>query len=209
MIRTLSVAALALFCVTSTAQARHHHRHRVAVTVAHPDCNRLWPCEGVTNSARGERIAKAVGFGSAQKVYTRQAERPVARRHARRSVPSYGAPTSYVAGLVAPLAAKVAEIQSSCGSKLISGVRHTYIAGTRRMSLHAEGKAADMAGNPSCIYSLLHGWSGGYSTDYGRMAHVHISYDVQNGREMGARFVHGGGHTRYAYRRHTRYASLR
>lgn len=62
------------------------------------------------------------------------------------------------------------------------------------MSLHASGNAVDMQGNPTCIYAHLHGWPGGYSTDYSRVRHVHISYDAAGGREMGLRFAHGGGH---------------
>lgn len=112
-------------------------------------------------------------------------------------------------GIVEPLASKAAEIQAVCGSKVISGVRHTYIAGTRIISLHATGQAVDMQGNPACIYRHLAGWQGGYSTDYSRVQHVHISW---GGREHGTRFAHGGGwRTRYAARhRHSyghRYAS--
>lgn len=67
MIRALLVAALALVCVASNAEARQRHK----TYAAHPDCNVLWPCEGVAPSPRGERIVKAMGgFGSAQKVYT-------------------------------------------------------------------------------------------------------------------------------------------
>lgn len=109
-------------------------------------------------------------------------------------------------GVVAPLAAKVQQIVSSCGSKVISGVRNTYVAGTRRISLHASGRAVDVQGNPNCIYKQLAKWPGGYSTDYARVNHVHISY---GGREHGSRFVHrGGGKTRYAkrHKRHHRYA---
>jgi hypothetical protein len=58
------------------------------------------------------------------------------------------------------------------------------------MSLHASGRAIDIAGNPGCIYRHLAGWPGGYSTDYGRVGHVHVSL---GGREDGLRFVHGGG----------------
>jgi hypothetical protein len=96
-----------------------------------------------------------------------------------------------IAAIVAPLAAKVSEIQATCGSKVVSGLRHTYIAGTHRMSLHASGKAVDMSGNPSCIYAHLTGWQGGYSTDYRRMRHVHLSYDPDGHREWGLRFIHG------------------
>lgn len=77
------------------------------------------------------------------------------------------------------------------GKNLLSagvGVRHTRVAGTRRMSLHASGLAVDMAGNPGCIYARLRGWPGGYSTDYARVRHVHIS--GPGGREDGLRFAH-------------------
>lgn len=107
-----------------------------------------------------------------------------------------------VSGIVPALAAKVAQIQSSCpGAHVISGVRHTRIRGTGRMSLHANGEAVDMRGNPSCVYAQLRDWPGGYSTDYGRVQHVHISLS-SSGREMGLRFAHGGG----KHHRHRRYA---
>lgn len=108
-------------------------------------------------------------------------------------------------GLVAPLAEKVAQITRECGSRVVSAVRHTYIAGTHHISLHASGKAADVAGNPSCIYSMLHGWSGGYSVDYGRVRHVHISYDPDGGREWGARFQHYAHHRRHHHLHHRRH----
>ncbi|NJL50414.1 MAG: hypothetical protein HC909_01525, partial [Blastochloris sp.] len=93
------------------------------------------------------------------------------------------------AGVVKPLADKAAEMFAACGARVISGVRHTRVAGTRTMSLHARGQAIDMRGNPACIYRHLQGWPGGYTTDYGRARHVHISY---GGREHGLRFAHGG-----------------
>lgn len=110
--------------------------------------------------------------------------------------------------LVPQLAAKVAEIVSTCGSKLISGFRpHAVVAGTHRASLHSyyPSRAADLAGAPSCIYAHLRGWAGGYSVDYGRVRHVHVSLDLIGHREVGARFVHGGGH-RYARHHHRRAA---
>ena len=98
-----------------------------------------------------------------------------------------------MASVVAPLAAKVLQIQSTCpGAHVISSVRHTRIRGSRHMSLHSTGEAVDMRGNPSCIYAQLRDWPGGYSTDYGRAQHVHISL-AANGREAGLRFAHGGG----------------
>lgn len=117
----------------------------------------------------------------------------VDRRFARRVLRS----ESRLAGVYAPLAAKAREIEEACGSRVISGVRHTRIAGSRRWSLHASGRAVDMQGNPGCIYVHLRGWPGGYSTDYGRVRHVHISL---GGREDGIRFAHRGGRTRVAWR---------
>ena len=94
-----------------------------------------------------------------------------------------------LSGVVAPLAAKVHEIVSACGARIISGVRHSYVAGTQLLSLHASGRAVDIAGNPSCIHARLATWPGGASTDYARVRHVHISY-APGGREWGARFAH-------------------
>lgn len=116
------------------------------------------------------------------------------KRFARRLIRS----ESMLAGVYAPLADKAREIEASCGSRVISGVRHTRVRGSGRWSLHASGKAIDMAGNPGCIYAHLRGWRGGYSTDYGRVKHVHISL---GGREDGARFAHYSGRRRYAWRR--------
>lgn len=107
-----------------------------------------------------------------------------------------------LAGVDATLAAKAREIAATCGARVVSGVRHTYVAGTRRLSLHASGRAVDMAGNPACIYRMLAGWPGGYSTDYGSARHVHFSL---HGREDGLRFAHHFGRSRYAARR-IRYA---
>ncbi|BEV46010.1 hypothetical protein [Afipia carboxidovorans] len=64
----LGAAALALVCLSLPAEARPRQ------IVAHPDCNVTMPCEGVAPSPRGEQIARAVGFGVAQKVYTPRGE---------------------------------------------------------------------------------------------------------------------------------------
>lgn len=67
MIRA-ALLAVALCCALLTdVEARPRQ------VVAHPDCNVLWPCEGVTRSARGEKIVSAVGFGAAQNVYIERA----------------------------------------------------------------------------------------------------------------------------------------
>lgn len=92
MIRTVILAALALVCVASTAEARQRHK----TYLAHHDCNVTMPCEGVAPSARGEEIARQVGFGAAQKVYT--------PRTAAYGIPSpsigytIGRPMRYIAG---------------------------------------------------------------------------------------------------------------
>lgn len=154
--------------------------------------------------------AVALALPTAAFARTKHAHKHGHARHARlHTVASYdtasgrsgfAAPSSDVrhgtGGLVAPLADKVAQIVSACGAQVISGVRHTRVAGTHALSLHASGQAADLRGNPGCIYAQLRGWPGGYSTDYARVNHVHISY---GGREQGLRFAHGG-HTHRAVR---------
>jgi hypothetical protein len=198
------IAFALLFATLNSADARQRHK----ATGMHPMCNITMPCIAPYSSTpeqvrvtRGRYVARQLGFGAAR-------EKRAVRAPRARPVVSYGAPSpsigTTISGIVAPLAAKVAEIQSACGSKVISAVRHTYIAGTRHISLHASGQAVDVAGNPSCIYSMLHGWAGGYSIDYGRVRHVHISW---GGLEQGLRFAHGGGRTRHAHRRHHRYAA--
>ena len=65
MLKT-AIFAASLLCVATNAEARQRHRP----IIAHPDCNVTMPCEGVGPSPRGEMIARKVGFGAAQKVYT-------------------------------------------------------------------------------------------------------------------------------------------
>lgn len=95
-----------------------------------------------------------------------------------------------LAGYPAPLIAKVQELKTHCGAKLISAFRPgAKIRGSGRPSLHASKRAVDMTGNVSCIYARMKNWPGGYSTDYRAVAHIHFSYEP-NGREWGSRFVH-------------------
>lgn len=108
-------------------------------------------------------------------------------------------------GLVAPLKDKAEAILAACpGSYIMSAVRHTRVRGSGRLSLHASGRAVDMAGNPACIYRELAGWPGGVSTDYSRVRHVHFSYSP-GGSEWGLRFAHWqprkARHVRYAHAR--------
>lgn len=97
-----------------------------------------------------------------------------------------------LSGVVPQLAAKAREIVETCGSKVISAVRNTRVRGSGRISLHASGRAVDLAGNPSCIQAMTRGWPGGMSTDYSsvRPVHYHLSY---GGREHGKRFAHYTG----------------
>lgn len=104
-----------------------------------------------------------------------------------------------LAGIADALAAKAGEIVGVCGSRVASGLRPgARVAGTRHPSLHASGRAVDLVGNPRCIYARLAGWPGGYSVDYGRVRHVHVSL---GGREDGLRFSHRGGGRRHGRRR--------
>ncbi len=196
MIRTVTAVA-ALCALTSIADAR------VRTPAVSPECNITMPCIGVDNPAharqRRQQREPMQSFASVEP--TRRAER------VRRAVEPAYASQGYSSGLVGPLQAKLASIQAACpGTHAISGVRHTRIAGSRRMSLHAQGKAVDVRGPYGCIYGQLKGWSGGYSTDAGRVQHVHISYDNGGGREMGLRFAHGGGR-RHSWRQS--YARMR
>lgn len=140
------------------------------------------------------------------------APRPLAEPGAVDPLPLYGGVKREVieaflarnlAGVVPQLASKAREIVAACGSKVISGVRHTYIAGTGgRLSLHASGRAVDIKGNPSCIMAHLRGWPGGASVDYAAVNHTHISY-APGGAEWGRRFAHarsGHRHKRRARR---------
>lgn len=199
MIRTVTAVA-ALCALSSIAEAR------VRTPAVSSECNITMPCIGVDNPIharqRSQRRAEpAFSPMESSPRLSRRQQRALERAQrnfepAPRAAVARTAPASegYSAGLVGPLQAKLASIQAACpGTHAISGIRHTRIAGTRRMSLHAQGKAVDVRGPYGCIYAQLKGWSGGYSTDSGRVQHIHISYDDAGGREMGLRFAHGGG----------------
>jgi hypothetical protein len=203
-----AAVVLAALAVSDPAAARHR-----GALAAHPDCNVLWPCEGVAPSPRGLRTANRANFGSAVQVYSPEPVRKgsPSPRNSRRLALAYAPPQSPVeapgrsagrlAGVLPALAAKVGEIVATCGSRVVSTVRRTFVAGTRTVSLHASGRAVDIAGNPGCAYSLLRGWPGGYSVDYAAVRHIHLSL---GGREDGVRFVHGGGHRHHRHRHHHR-----
>lgn len=74
MKRSLIAAALALAAISVLA-APADARHRQRSYEADPGCNVLFPCEGVTASARGKLVVKAMhGFGSARQRYTPRSE---------------------------------------------------------------------------------------------------------------------------------------
>lgn len=196
MKRTITAVA-ALCALSSMAEAR------VRTPAFSPECNITMPCIGVNNPS----YARARGQREQAQPFATFETTPRSARARRTAVATAHASEGYSAGLVGPLQAKLASIQAACpGTHAISGVRHTRIAGTRRMSLHAQGKAVDVRGPYGCIYAQLKSWSGGYSTDAGRVQHIHISYDDAGGREMGLRFAHGGGR-RHAWR--SAYARMR
>lgn len=80
MTRFIAACICALVCLFSTPGAEARQRHKTYA--AHPDCNVTMPCEGVAPSVRGERIAKRLGFGAAQKVYTPRVSRSESRPRA-------------------------------------------------------------------------------------------------------------------------------
>lgn len=208
------LAALSLLVVVTPAAARDRS------VALHPECNVTMPCEGAYPHPRGVRIAAKMPFGAPVMRYRTEQPRkavPTVRTvkrtgdlartgEGRRAALDRPRPSKSLDGVVPVLAEKVREIVSTCGSEIWSTVRHTLVAGTRLLSQHAGGTAVDLHGNPSCIYALLKDWPGGYSTDYGRVRHVHVSY---GGREHGARFAHGGGRyvRRYARANRHRLAS--
>lgn len=109
------------------------------------------------------------------------------------------------AGLPGPLLAAIASVQRACpGFRVISAHRpNARVRGPGRRSLHAVGRAADIAGgNYACAYRVLAGFPGGVSTDPGRVRHIHLSY-APGGQEWGARFRH------YRPARKRRHARLR
>lgn len=66
MLKTVLAACALLCALTINAEARQRHKSYLA----DPGCNVIMPCEGVAPSARGETIARKVGFGAAQKRYS-------------------------------------------------------------------------------------------------------------------------------------------
>jgi hypothetical protein len=197
---TIVIATIASLAAVASAAAAHHRGHHgsgryyLYAPAGDSYCSdRAWGCGATPVQREISHAAHRTRIGHAH-----------ASRHGGLSV----------ADLTSGLQGKVSEIISACGARLISGYRPgARVAGSGHASLHSTypARAADLSGNPGCIYAHLHGWQGGYSTDYGSVRHVHISYSPPGsgylaGREWHARFAHyGGGHHRYA-RRHHRFA---
>lgn len=185
-----------LFCaVVATCVLCSVAEARTRAPVISPECNITMPCVGVGLGTDAQPKMRTASLDPGTDHSTPGYETPVEQETPRARAPDSEIGVSVsVSGLVSPLAAKLSSIEAACpGTHAISGIRHTRIAGTRRMSLHAQGKAVDVRGPYGCIYAQLKDWSGGYSTDAGRVRHIHISYDDAGGREMGLRFAHGGG----------------
>jgi len=203
--RFVRVSAVACVLLPLLPFASAQARHRAPVLA--PDCNVTMLCDTRWSEpsapSRSERTAKRrlASIQPSEHLHEAMAYAPSAATVERESVAPAGVSVS---GVVPALASKVAQIESSCpGAHVISGLRHTRIRGSGRMSLHATGEAVDMRGNPSCVYAQLRDWPGGYSTDYGRVQHVHISL-AANGREAGLRFAHGGGRHKHRHRHASR-----
>jgi hypothetical protein len=190
------IATMFGLATVASAAAAHHRGHAsgryflYASTGDNYCGDRPWTCGATAVQREMSRTAHRTRIGHAH-----------ASRHGGLSV----------GDLTSGLQGKVAEIISACGARLISGYRPgARVAGSGHPSLHSTypARAADLSGNPGCIYAHLHGWQGGYSTDYGHVRHVHISYSPPGsgylaGREWHARFAHyGGGHHRYVRRHH-------
>jgi hypothetical protein len=167
-----AAAGLALLVLANAASAYvKHHRAGAA-------------------AGRHAQTVQPSGWGYQAASRPRHAVR-YARHRPRRSA-QYD--TAALVCLPAELRAKVAEIIGACGTHVLrTFTPGALIAGTRHLSEHAFCRAADLAGNPACIYAHLRGFRGGVSTDYGRMRHVHVSWHP-GGWEQGVRFVHGGGY---------------
>lgn len=88
--------------------------------------------------------------------------------------------TGSAGGVNGKLTSAVRYVAARCsGVRVISGVRKTRIAGSRRRSLHWTGNAVDFrADSYSCAYRALkkYGWRSGMSRDGSRCRHIHISF---------------------------------
>lgn len=91
----LRITGIVLFCLLFAFPAQA--RHRQVSYAAHPMCNILWPCEGVTTSPRGERVVRDMGgFGTARQRYTPAVHHVERARLPARQISNFGAPSPSV-----------------------------------------------------------------------------------------------------------------
>ena len=196
-VTTVVIAGLLGLGTATTASASYHHESRSARYLHYASLEpsvdgRMCSdssCEASQNRRESSRAAHHFRFGGTHRT-------------------GHGPAMS---DLTPKLASKVSEVISACGARLTSGYRPgARVAGSGHPSLHSvyPARAADIAGDPSCIYGHLRGWQGGYSIDYGSVRHVHISFSPPGtgylaGREWHARFAHdaGGGLAHHHYHR--------
>lgn len=221
IILAAAAAIITLVSMTSAEAARR-------ATGLHPECNVTMPCaapQATRSERRAHRPVKVARRLKRARYAAHRAAKPRAAavtpvdvitapvRAAVEAGTMLSAPViaairaggRSLVGVIEPLASKAEALMTACpGAKVVSGVRHTRVRGRGRWSLHRYGRAVDMAGDPACLYRNLADWPGGYTTDYHRVRHVHISY---GGSEHGLRFAHGGGRKKYARHRHHRYAA--
>ena len=120
---------------------------RTRMPAISPECNVTMPCIGVGVGGKAQTRNRQESTSR----FTSPSTSPFVKND-----PTFARPELSSAGLVGPLQSKLASIESACpGTQAISTVRHTRIAGTRVMSLHAQGKAVDVRGPYGCIYGQL------------------------------------------------------
>lgn len=190
----MTVAIIATFAAPAEAR-RHYNNNPLAPSqVPTPSVDHRYEYYGptqVVGKPRQDRVKSESRTRGANKAKYAISGRSGGRDGCRSGVGSLSC-------VIGPLGTKAREIVDACGSRVVSA-----IAGRANKSNHPIGRAVDLVGNPGCIYSHLHGWPGGYSTDYGRVHHVHISYNP-GGQEWGVRFAHGG----HRHRTATQYADI-
>lgn len=188
--RTVLLAALTAFAFVTIPTSSHAARHGQIIDCDMRGCSDH-PIVSRTVTGKRKSVSRHRHVVKARKSHGRKAVFAGTRKG-----DGCRSGTGALSCVTPVLAAKARQIVNDCGSQVVSA-----IAGRPNRSNHPIGRAVDLVGNPSCIYSHLKGWPGGYSTDYGRVHHVHVSYNP-GGQEWGVRFAHRGGGSRTRYARH-------
>lgn len=207
------------------AKVRHHRMHVATGTLAHPDCNVLWPCIGVTPAPYGVKAVQQMGFGTPQQRYTHprsnsRVQGVVSRRDAGRYAAGYanvsvvggrpdGCPRQYCGcwtslkafGRIIPfynLAANWYTLPRAIPGPGMVEVVHRH---------HVRYILADMGGG---LYKFSDGNSGGHLTREHigpiRGVVVNPNSGMVSGTE-GYRHYANRGHRHYAHHRRNHYAS--